>query len=166
MDKRWLGILIILVIGVSCMYLVADTSDTVGSAIAVVNKTTITIPHSFSKIDSDSDSILLANKNTNEKIYLKDLGKVDKANETFNRQLRSLSEDMVIINNSTKTINNVPVYTFYYQDGSEYNNSISYFYTCQHTFYMKMSGHENINDIDKNIEFILDTIQPDYKQTQ
>ena len=44
MDKRWILIIIIAIIGLSSMYLIVDESMTVGSAITTFSKTTITIP--------------------------------------------------------------------------------------------------------------------------
>lgn len=166
MDKRWIAIFIILIIGVTCMYFVVDSSNTVGSAIADVNKSTITIPHGFSKGDSDTGSILLVNKQGSEKIFIKDLGKSDISKNSFEKKFKSISQEMNIIKNTTNVTNNVTVYSVYYQNGSEFNESISYFYSCQHTFYMKMSGFKDIADMENNINFIVNTIKPDYKQTQ
>lgn len=166
MDKRWILIFIIMIIGVSCMYLVVENSNTVGSAISDVNKSTITIPHGFSKVDSDSNSISLANKKGDEKIFLKDLGKRDCANKSFNKKLNSLPDDVVHIKNTTNVTNNITEYIIYYQDESNFNNSMSYFYTCNHTFYMNMKGFETVDDLDNEMNFIVTTLKPDYKQTQ
>ena len=34
MDKRWIGIIIILIIGLGCMYLIVDNSTSVGNAVS------------------------------------------------------------------------------------------------------------------------------------
>lgn len=162
MDKRWIAILVILIIGVSCMVYVVSTSNTVGSAISDVNKSTITLPDGFSKGDSTSGSIFLVNKQSDEKIYMEDLGKSDISKEKFTKKSNSISSTDINITNLTDTT----VYTIYYLDEPGFNNSISYFYSCQHTFYMKMTGYDNIKDMNEDINFIVTTIQPDYKQTQ
>ncbi len=166
MDKRWILILIIMIIGVSCMYFVIDNSNTVGSAITDVNKSTVTLPDGFSKVDSTSNSVSLSDKNGDESIFLKDLGKKDCANSSFHKKLNSMPEDIIYTKNTTNVTNNITEYIIYYQDEGNLNNSFSYFYTCNHTFYMNMKGFESVNEMDKVMNFIVTTLQPDYKQTQ
>lgn len=62
MDKRWLIIIIIFIIGLGSMYYIVDNSNTVGSAITTFSKTTITIPEGFSVGDTSSDSVELYSK--------------------------------------------------------------------------------------------------------
>ena len=51
------------------MYFVVNSSNTVGSAIADVSKSIVTMPSDFSKGDSDKNDLLLVNKKNDEKIY-------------------------------------------------------------------------------------------------
>ena len=68
MDKRWVLIIIIAVIGLGSMYMIIDNSMTVGSAITTFSKTTITIPDGFSVEDTGNNVLELYNKNNNKKI--------------------------------------------------------------------------------------------------
>ena len=70
MDKRWIGILIILIIGCCCMYFIVDSSTTVGNAMTVVNKTVVTLPNHFSIEESGRDYAKIVNKNTYNAKYL------------------------------------------------------------------------------------------------
>ena len=75
MDKRWILIIIIAIIGLSSMYLIVDNSMTVGSAITTFSKTTITIPEGFSVEDTNNNLVTLYNKNNDERIEIYDFGK-------------------------------------------------------------------------------------------
>ena len=77
MDKRWILILIILIVGGYCTYNIVDSSTTVGDAITVVNKSVITIPKDFSIADTDKNSVDLIDNKDNKKIHIEDIGKGD-----------------------------------------------------------------------------------------
>ena len=47
MDKRWIGIIIILIIGLGCMYIIVDNSNSVGNAVTVISDVTITLPPGY-----------------------------------------------------------------------------------------------------------------------
>ena len=164
MDKRWILILIILIVGCTCLYYIVDSSTTVGDAITVVNKSVITLPSDFT-IDSDTkSSATLINKNTNENIVIKDLGKSDSAFDCFKDDLNSLDN---IINNSTLNINNITAYEIDFQNlTTKSNTTLVYVYSSNHTFNIKFDGYENQNELNQDLNFIVSTISPDFKQNQ
>ncbi len=167
MDKRWILIFIIILIGAGGAYLVIESSNTVGSAITDISKSTVTMPDGFSKGDVNKDDVLLVNKKTDEKIYLKDLGNSDLSKVKFNNKMKSyLNDGMEITNNTTINVDNITVYTFYYLNGTEFNNSISYFYSYNHTYYLKITGYTDANKINEDMNFVVSTLQPDYKKSQ
>lgn len=45
-------------------------------------------------------------------------------------------------------------------------NQISAFYRQNHTYVLVMEEFKNPDDINKNLEFIITTMTPDYKQAQ
>ena len=92
MDKRWIMILIFLIVGCCCLFYVVETSSTVGDAITVVNKTVVTLPNDFSIESKETDYGTIINENTNEKIYIKDLGKEDSSMNAFKTALQDLSK--------------------------------------------------------------------------
>ena len=166
MDKRWILILIIIIIACGCGYFIINSSTTVGNAIADVNKFTVTIPEGFSSGESASTSLLLIKKQSVEKIYIEDLGKKDIALDKYNSDAKKLSN---IISNSTEKIEVITVYTLYYEDSSNSNSlnmSNSYLCTYGHTFLVKMTGFDNTDDMNKNLNFVAKTLKPDYKQSQ
>lgn len=164
MDKRWILILVILIIGLGSMYYIVDHSNTVGSAITTFSKTTITIPDDFSVGDSGNDYVELYNKKNSEKITIKDNGKGNTASKT----LKKLSEDYGNndydnITNNTERINKQKVYNLYLtnDNGTE---QISVFYRQNHTYTAIFENFKNDGNIEKNLKFIIETMTPDYKQ--
>lgn len=170
MDKRWIAILVILLVGVTCMYLIIDSSNTVGSAIVDVNKSIVTMPDGFSKGDSDSNSVYLINKNTDESINIQDLGKTDVALDEFDNKFATLSHKYGIeeLSNSSNVTKDNKVYTLCYKNTTENElyKSISYLYAFNHTFCIKMFNFDNTDKLNRDLYFIVDTIQPDYKKSQ
>ena len=171
MDRRWLFIFIIMIIGVCCMYSIVMSSTTVGSAIADINKTTISMPDGFSKGHSDDGSLELVNKKNDENIYIKDLGKNDSSKVEFDKKLKSLktAADVTINENKTNVFNNITTYTVYYTNSSDsqaFNRSMSYIYNAGHTFYIKLTGYTDIDKLNRDLEYIVTTMQPDYKKSQ
>lgn len=167
MDKRWILIFILLIIGIGCAYLIIESSTTVGSAIADVSKSIVTMPSDFSKGDSDKNDLLLVNKKNDEKIYIKDISKSDISKEKFNKKLKSFKNDGIeVTKNTTTTVDTITVYTFYYTNETGFNNSISYFTSYNHTYYLKNMGYTDINKLNEDISFVVTTLQPDYKKSQ
>lgn len=171
MDKRWLFIVIILILAVCCGYFIASSSDNVGNAIADLNKSTVTLPHGFSVGETTPDSIELIKRNHPEKIFIQDLGKGDKALDEFKYELKSLSknDNSEVISNSTNSTENFKSYTIlykYYKDDEVTNESISTVYTANHTFLVKLSGFNSNDEMNDYMNFVIKTIKPDYKKSQ
>lgn len=171
MDKRWISILIIIIISCACGYLIVQYSDTVGNAIVDVNKSTVTIPSDFSKEYSDDSSVLLSHRGTSESIYVKDLGKTDIAKSSFidNEKKLANNYDIEVYSNNTTEIGDITVHTIYYtntSDSNAKNMSNSYFYSYKHTYLVKLSGFDNLDTLNEKLEKIVNTIKPDYKKSQ
>lgn len=171
MDKRWIGILIILIIGGCCMYYVVDNSTTVGTAISVVNKTIVTLPDGFSIEDKDKDDVNFIDWDTNEKISINDLGKGDISSSSFESRLKELKKngEFEIIGNSTTNIGNITLYKLDYINSTSedaLNISESFVFTCNHTFLIKTKGYSDEAKLNKDLAFLVNTMIPDYKQSQ
>lgn len=168
MDKRWIAILFIIIIACGCGYLLVQYSPTVGNAIADVDKSSVTLPHGFSVGSSEANSLELVNKNTNEKIFIEDLGQGDSAEKSFKGNLETISKDKEAIDDTVNTTDNgVTVYIAHYADLNNpdlKNLSIAYYYTYGHTYHLKLSGFDSIESMDEKITFIADTTHPDYKK--
>ena len=75
MDKRWIYILIIAVIGITCLFFIAESSTTIGKATVKVGHYITTLPDSFNINKNGEEYAKLINRKTNERIFIKDLGK-------------------------------------------------------------------------------------------
>lgn len=171
MDRRWILILIIIILAVCCGYYIASNSDNVGNAIIDINKSTAVLPPSFSVGGTELDSVSLYQKNATAKIFIKDLGKGKFASDKIKKINKTLSNDpnIKILDDSNNISQDREIYTLYYQNYSDtesFNQSVSYLNTINHTFLLKCSGFDDINQIDKNLNFLAETIKPDYKKSQ
>ncbi|MGN0176896.1 MAG: hypothetical protein ACI389_03580 [Methanobrevibacter sp.] len=171
MDKKWILILIFLIVGCCCLFYVVETSPTVGNAITVVNKTIVSLPDEFSIENKENAYSTLINKNTNEKIIIKDLGKKDSALDNFKEKSINLSKnpDIIHVNNSTLNINNITTYKIDYQNITKENNSdLSnvYIFTCNHTFLIKLENYNNSTKLNNNLDYVITHMTPDFKQSQ
>ena len=171
MDKRWISILIIIIIAVCCGYLITSSSNTVGNAIVDVNKSTVTIPHHFSVGNEEKNSVELNERSGTAKILIKDLGKVNNFKELFDKEIKSLSnnEEIEILDNTTNSTENFEYYRVYYQDHSDsdvYNKSTTYLYKFNHTYLVKCEGYNNIGFMDSSLDIIVNTIKLDFKKSQ
>lgn len=171
MDKRWISILIIIIIAVCCGYLVVSSSNTVGSAIVDVNKSTVTLPSDFSIVGSESNNVNLLKRSTSEKIFIKDLGKLDDAKESFDRKLDYflMTEDIEVLDNKTNLTSEFDCYAIYYQnisDAESANQSDIYVYKYNHTYLLKFSGYSDINQMNHDLDVVVNTLKLDYKKSQ
>ena len=75
MDRRWIYIIIIFIIGFAALFYIAESSTTVGSAVIGINTFTTSIPDDYNIENSQNDYATLIKRQTHEKIYIKDEGK-------------------------------------------------------------------------------------------
>ena len=168
MDKRWILIIIIAIIGLSSMYLIVDESMTVGSAITTFSKTTITIPEGFSVEDTSNNLLTLYNKNNNEKIEIYDFGKGNTIKEMQTNITSEILEEEGLNNVTNRTFNldDTEINQTILKNGSNSKVVISYFYKYNHTYSIIMTGYNKVNTTTQDLDWILCTLRPDYKQSQ
>ena len=144
MDKRWILILIIIIVAVVCGYLVLDSSTTVGKAVAVADRCVFTLPDGFSLKESGNTYVEIERDETPEEI----------------------GDSYVFIGNeTTKTPKGIEIFTTYYKNSTG-NVSSSFFYTSNHTFIVYTIGYKDSAALKKDVNYIADTLRPDYKQAQ
>lgn len=165
MDKRWIYILIIAIIGISCMFLIVESSTTIGKATVKVDNFLITIPDSFNIHNDGSDYADLINRKTNERILVKDLGKGDRIEEKMSEVYESYSNNESYYNVKNVTVNDT-IPTIYYEDYNNTINQINFITKFNHTFSVKSSHFHDNATIEENAEFIIDSLVPNYKQKQ
>ena len=171
MDKRWIFILITIIIAVCCGYFIANSSDSVGNAITDVNTFTVTVHPNFGIESSTVDTTTLIKRGGIEKVSIKDLGKKNIASKEYDKKIKSLSKnpDIEIKSNSSDTTGNYKIYTIIYQNNAKselYNQSVSYLYTYNHTFSLNLRGFSDVSYMNDVINFTAKTLQPDYKKSQ
>lgn len=168
MDKRWILIIIIAIIGLSSMYLIVDESMTVGSAITTFSKTTITIPEGFSVEDTSNNIVTLYNKNNNEKIEICDFGKGNIVKEMQTNITAEILQEEGLNNVTNRTFNldDTEINQTILKNGSNSKVVISYFYKYNHTYSIIMTGYNKVNTTTQDLDWILCTLRPDYKQSQ
>ena len=149
------------------MYVIADNSTTVGKAITTFSKTSITLPNGFSVGETDSKTAQLYSKQSNEKINIYDQGKGDSTKECFKNITDAYKNNPKYynINETTRNVNNITVL----QLNMETNNTLSscaVFFDYNHTYLIEINGFEDINKLTEDLDFIITTLQPDYKQAK
>ena len=165
MDKRWIGIILILLAGLSCMYVIVTHSTSVGSAVSVIEDVTITVPHGFITSEDGADYCVFHNKDTNETVRMKCLNDKNTYINEYNKQLTTLKEkgDIKIKNNFKNNTLSLIEYENQSTTDKKYV-SVIYFYKCNHTFSMKMEQFTDENSKQDVMDFIIDTLKFDFKQ--
>ncbi|MBQ6099768.1 MAG: hypothetical protein IJL02_07915 [Methanobrevibacter sp.] len=169
MDKRWIYILIIFIIGISCLYLVADSSTTIGKATVKVNAYLITIPDSFNIDNTGGQYAQLINRNTKEYITIVDLGKGDLIKQSVDEKTDSLENNGSFSNIDKFSLkiddDSIPSISYESYDNNTINQ-VSYFTKYNHTFSIESTNFLKNDTIKDNVKFIIDSLAPNYKQKQ
>lgn len=169
MDKKWIYILIILIIGAAALTFIVESSTTVGSAVIAVDTFTTTLPDHFNIEDSDRLHSTILNRATDEKIYIEALGKGNLTEKSFKEKLIDIQNDenATNINTTTDSYNNITLKNINYEklpDNRLYK--ASFFMKYNHTFFILSKNYQDMNTLDKQAQFVIDTLQPDYKKSQ
>lgn len=169
MDKRWIYILIMLIVGVALLAFIVDTSTTIGSATVSLSTYTDTLPDSFNIETSKNDYAIFINRKTNEKIYIGDLGKGNLTDKKFDEKVIELKNDENVtdINFTNEIYNNTSLKTIYYEKlPNNTINKASFFMKFNHTFIVDSYNYHDVNKIDEGAHFVIDTLKKDYKKSQ
>ena len=87
-DKK-LIIIIVLAIGIGCLYLVADNSTSVGNAVVSIGDVILTIPPSFTNFQTHGETVSVENKYTGEKMYFE---LIDDGNDSLSKYNNKIDE--------------------------------------------------------------------------
>ena len=166
MDKRWIGILIILIVGLCAMYFIVDYSTTVGNACTVVGDESVTLPPGLKIEDTTALSATLCNPENNDTIIIDFLGKGNTTLKNYKSCLNSLKEDgnINVINHE----NNNGTYIINYENSSSKNPKVSIAFTSKdnRTLSMKFIKYTNETKLKQDLDFIVKTLKHDYKQNK
>ncbi|MBE6499990.1 MAG: hypothetical protein E7Z80_05545 [Methanobrevibacter thaueri] len=159
MDKRWIGIFLIIIIGAGCLYLIISSSDTVGKAVTVCDEMTITLPTGFNLLHSNPKDVTLLN-HQNETIFIKIIGLNKDTLKLFNDKVSSLKSNDSIEVEKTSNENNTHI--VYYKNLNTGNESIiAYFVKDNRTISMEMNQYPNYRE---DFDFVFDSIVHNFKQ--
>ena len=164
MDKRWIGIILILIAGLSCMFVIVINSSSVGSAVSVIEDVTITIPPGYITSDDGQNFCQMVNQKTGENIRIKCIDGKTSHVAQYNKQLNTFkTQDQIVIH---KNFTNKTVSIIDYENitSDEGNKSYMYFDKCDHTFSMKMKGFADDKSRDQVYDFIVSHLKYDFKQ--
>lgn len=169
MDKRWIVILIILIIGIGCLYFIVDSSTTLGRATVNVNAHEITVPPQYNVAGDGKAYVDLINRETYEHIIVKDVGKGDLIESEMNKRADSLAEDGNISSIEKKNITvacEILPAIHYEKIDDECINYIVFVKEDGHTFSIECKDFGDEKAMVKDISFIRDTLTRDFKQKQ
>ena len=159
MDKRWLGIIIILILGIGAMYFIVDSSPTVGKAVAVASEMTITIPDGFNLLKDTEQTIDMINSQ-NETINITIIGLGDNASNEYKATLKAFEKsDDIEVQDKNATGNMI----FYKNLTADKECSVTYFVKENRTIELQMTKYENWEN---DWKFVVDTIQHNFKQNK
>lgn len=159
MDNRWYAIIIILIVGLSAMYFVVSSSNTVGSAVIIVNDVSVTLPDNFRIIHNQADESELQNRNGNETINIQYLCNGNNSLKEYEKELKSLNNsDIEVLENST----NGTVHKIICKNTTKYD--LYYFEKYDRTLMIKATHFNNESDENSTVNYIIDSILPDFKQ--
>lgn len=163
MDRRWYGIIIILVVGLGCMYLIAETSNNIGSAFLIVDDISVTLPNDFRIVSSEPTTIILEDRENDERILIKYISDGNNSLKEYNTHIKAKNNDLKII----KHISNATAKTIYYKNTTSNKEFLmSYVDAYDRTLLIKMENYNDSNKRNDDLMFIINGLQPDYKQSR
>lgn len=165
MDKRWIFIIIIVICGIGCLYLIADASNTVGTANANVESFIITLPDNFNIKDSDNGMLELINRKTEEDILiacLKDYPIKKISGEVYD-EIENNTENTVIKNETFK-VGETSYPSVYYENSNKEINRVVFIEKDDCTIVIECKKFSDKSTLDKDVKYVIDSLRPDYKQ--
>lgn len=168
MDKRWIYIFIIFIIGIVCLFFIVDSSTTVGKANINLDKFTLTLPSPYNIEENNGKYLEIYNKNTKEKIAIKDLGKKNNFSKDIGEKLSSLegNGNITLVKNITVTCDNNSMPGIYYEKLPGTINQVTFFTKYKHSFSIECYNFHDNATMKEDTLFLMENLRPDYKQKQ
>ena len=168
MDKRWIIIIIILIVGVSSLYFIVNDSMRLGKAIDTIDNVIITLPTDFKIGEKTQTSVELMNRNTDERIKIELIKQKNRANMLMKSKLKELGSDDCVkdVKNHTQKISNITTYTISYQNvtsDTPVNYTMNFINKLNKTFIITTCDYDNDTAQLKDLTYVIDTIRLDYK---
>lgn len=168
MDKRWIIIIIILIVGVSSLYFIVNDSMRLGKAIDTIDNVIITLPTDFKIGEKTQTSVELMNRNTDERIKIELIKQKNRANMLMKGKLKELGSDDCVkdVKNHTQKISNITTYTISYQNvtsDTPVNYTMNFINKLNKTFIITTYNYNNNTSQSEDLAYVIDTIRLDYK---
>ncbi|WP_458454244.1 hypothetical protein [Methanobrevibacter sp.] len=161
MDKKWIGIIIILIAGLCAMSYIVINSNTVGNALTVIDDVSVTLPPGYKILKTHTNDATLVTEDTsnNNTIFIKCMAHKDTTSDVFKKQLKSIKNngEFEIEKDSDNTIQ-------YKNVTSGQSTTVKIFEKENRTLYMKLSGFTDQKVLEKDSNFIIDNLKHDFKQ--
>lgn len=155
-----------MLVGISSLYLIANESLEIGKAITTIDNVIITLPADFKITDQGKTFVEMTNRNSDEKIHIVLIKEKNKSEELMKDNLQELkSENVIDIENSTKNITNLKVYTIDYKNLSSdtpVNYSVNYVDKLNKTFIITEYNHDKPSELEP-LKDIISTLRLDFK---
>lgn len=170
MDKRYLLIIIILIMGLFTLYSITNVSDTLGSASTTIGKCAFSLPQGFMVEHSDNKYVSLKN-NDGVNIHIKI---ADSKIDNYNNTLNYLSSNGIpIISSGSINVKNIVIDSVFYNK-TQYNSTTNgkeniygvffVFNKCGSTFVIEVTHFDygNKNEIIQYVSFIVQSLDKNY----
>lgn len=167
MDKRWILIIIILIVGISSLYFIANDSMKIGKAINTIDNVIITLPTDFKMTEKTDSFAEISNRNNDNTIQIELIKQKNKAQQLMKDKLSELkSENVIDIKNTTQNISGLTVYTINYQNittDTPVNYSVNFVNKLNKTFIITAFNYTDNTSQLNDITEVIKTIRLDFK---
>ena len=158
MDKRYLFIIVIIIVCCVNLYFISSNSDIVGSASVDCNDYTISMPSGFAFYESSNQRTLIHNEynGMNLNIYTN----LDK-NDTFENKYKEInsSKEFKVLSEGEVSVDGINIHTLYYQRNDDHQNrSTFYFEKLDHPFRILITDFNYQNDKNLTMQYIFDIV--------
>ncbi len=166
MDKRWIGIIVILIIGLFAMYLIVDNSTSVGNACTIVGDESVTVPPGLKIGNTNALSVTLYNPSNNDTIHIKFIGKGDTTLKEYKKCLNALKQNSKVNNIKDEKNNNTYIIHYNNLTSKDPNEMRVFVAKNNRTISMKFIKYTDTDKQKQDMDFIVKTLKHDYKQNK
>lgn len=154
MDKRWIIIFVIFLLGMSGLYFTANESYKIGDAISIIDNVIITLPQNFKIADKTPDQLTICDRSSDDTISVK---LIKDYKDAYNLMKTDMSKND---ENSDFKVSDIKVFEI--KDKTT-GNSTYYFNKFNKTFIIKSENYNNVDKENSDVNYIIDSIRIDFK---
>ena len=167
MDKRWILIIIILLVGISALYFSAIESNGVGNAVTTIQNVVVTVPAEDMIGRTTDTSLELVGRENNETMNITLIREKDVAFDLMQSDLKNIKKSNALnVENDTQDFNGKIGYVIKYQEIKEdttLNHTVAYVNKLNKAFIIDSYGYDDADKQVKDLTYIIDTLKLDFK---